>query len=484
MAKIVSIESIGVGEVYDIPHVPVHHNFFCGDNPDAPAVCVHNCVDETNFMRQGAGTANKAANLVNSVTRRLTSRFQQEGGSVPGVCILMSSKRTEEDFTEQRIRDVRKLPGVMIVDGPKWEFDHRIPYCGKTFRAMLGTGTRDAILLDSVSRKGRDYVVTEAVDKSELYGSDQGDLGAIINIPVEYYQAFVGDLVGSLQEVAGVAAESTNPLFPSKTPINQCVDSSLPKLFSSEVYRIHVASDTELFSLFNLELATEVVNSIRQPIRHPEAPRYLHFDLSKNNDRTGFVMLHPSEYAVVPVKDTNGEMSETVVVKYEVDCSLAIQAGIKGEHIDYQKLRNFVFWLRERGFWVRSVTFDSYQSEDSIQAYTKAGIQSAAISVDRTDAPYKLLRSAVVEGRVSFPDHSILRTELADLVHDTYLGKVDHRETGSKDVSDALCAAHLTAVKDKLKPADWAQKAAVAQYLADEQSKEQQVVGLLRDLLP
>lgn len=451
MAKIVSIEPVGIEEVFDIPRVPPFSNFLAGTYPAYPDLVVHNCIDETNFHRKGSGTVDKAQELVGSVTRRLRSRFLVGGGEVPGVSILLSSKRSSTDFLERHIKKSLDNPGVLVVDGPRWKFDNRVKYCGKTFRVVVGSDSRDPEILDTVHKRGGEWVV-----EVEDSGLDAETVGQILNIPVEHYTDFQTDVVGALREVAGAASSTSSPLFPNKKTILDAVLVDSKRPFKRDSYPCFIGSDVPLQAHFDHKAVTGIHLSHRRPIRKPTAPRYLHFDLSKSGDATGLVMLHPASVVSKVLRDEEGIEHSSIEMVFEQDFAVAIRAGEnQGESINYQALRDFVFWLRSLGYWVRSVTFDGYQSEDSIQQYRMAGINSSLISVDRGDAPYVQYRQALAEGRVKLAPNDIQVRELATLSHDIVREKVDHPNDGSKDIADAGCGAFLAAIRDGLKPQDW-----------------------------
>ena len=87
------------------------------------------------------------------------------------------------------------------------------------------------------------------------------------------------------------------------------------------------------------------------------------------------------------------------------------------------------------------ISYDGFQSRESIQILRKTGIRAEAISVDRNLEPYEYLRSALYQGRLAMVDSEPLRLELAQLELDAKRDKVDHPPRGSKDVADAVCGA-------------------------------------------
>jgi len=413
-------------------------------------------MDELNFYEQGKGTKRKAHDLVAAVSRRTESRFRTESGVVAGFVVLISSKRTETDYLEARLRKVKKLPGVYVVDAAFWDFDEKTIYSGMKFRVQLGDEFRDSKLLDEVEF---DADGVEVLDIREIDKED--DTAEVVPVPVEHYKAFVEDLDGSIRDIAGRSTRGFTPFFGNKQLVHDMVDASLPAAFDAERIPIFVQDSRQVIEAFNVKRLCRVHMNRWKPTRHASAPRYIHIDLAKNKDAAGISMLHPSSHFITKEEDDEGRPREedgvpiiTVVKELEVDFALAITAGPRGEEIDFEKIRKFIIFLRNIGFWVRRVTYDSWESVDSIQLLRGAKFNADVQSVDRTAIPYKTLRRALAERRIKAPPNELLRMELIGLEHDVEADKVDHRAGESKDVADALCGAAYGCLTDKIKPGD------------------------------
>jgi hypothetical protein len=416
------------------------------------------CVDEINFFRTNTKQSeekDKANKLATDVARRIESRFKQASGEVPGLILFISSKRSSSDFIERRVEKVRNRDGVVIVDGPRWEFNTKVSLSGLNFRVMRGTGSIDPMLLEEVVFDDRGRMTGEI---RPLVNIDEVE-GPIIEVPAEFYENFREDLVGSLCDIAGVAASVTNPLFPIKRIVHDAVDDALPRFFTADEYPLHVGSMTQLEELASRNSMATLLNSIYRPARHPNAPRYIHVDLSLRNDRTGIVMVHPAAHHTVIDKVVASSSNISSAVDYtaieksvEVDFALAIRSGPNKEQIDIQKVRNFISYLRSLGFNIATVTFDSYNSADAIQRLNEQGFTAAVLSVDKTDAQYRVLRQAIAERRLRMPRNQLLIKELLTLEHNIVDAKVDHQPDGSKDVADALCGAVFSCLTDEKTP--------------------------------
>ena len=416
-------------------------------------------VDEINFMAKGKATAQKAHELANAVSRRLESRFMSGIGmrDIPGICLFLSSKKAETDYLDQRIKKVKGFPGVHVVDGPIWDFlpPRKMTYCGMSFRVLLGDATHDPMVLDEVDLSDRRHpMVTPA-----LSTYDEARLeGRVIDVPVEHYKAFSEDIIGAIQDVAGISTAATVHFFPRKRVIEDMFDAGreqeLPRYFRSETIAMTIRNEVRLTELFDVDLACAVHMSRRSPLRHPQAPRYVHVDLARNKDAVGIVMLHPSEFIVKPGQDAQGIEDPGVEKFLEVDFAIRITTDDSGEDIDFDKIERFIVWLSKNGFWVRRVTYDSWQSAGSIQALKVFGLDAGVRSVDMTVIPYKVLKRQMGDRKMASPSHAVLQLELGELLYDTQRDKVDHPESGSKDVADALAGATYECIIDNLNPAD------------------------------
>jgi alpha-galactosidase/6-phospho-beta-glucosidase family protein len=99
-------------------------------------------------------------------------------------------------------------------------------------------------------------------------------------------------------------------------------------------------------------------------------------------------------------------------------------------------------YLRRLNFNIQGISFDQYQSVDSMQLLSKAGFKVDDISVDRTDLPYLSWREAAVQKRINMYYYEPLYNEAKQLIVYSSIKKVDHPPNGSKDVTDAGCGVH------------------------------------------
>jgi len=197
-------------------------------------------------------------------------------------------------------------------------------------------------------------------------------------------------------------------------------------------------------------------------------PYFIHVDLAKNKDgkgdACGFAMGHfkrgmkvsltPKfvegvlEYEHYDLSGAEGNVEVGVVL----DLVLQIRA-VPGGEIIFDEIREFIKRLRrdeQLKFPIHLVTFDGWQSTDSIQLLRREGVQADEQSVDRDNAAYDTTKSIIYRGTLEAYYHPTLIRELEQL-RVAKSGKVDHPEGDivyspaeggnvkpSKDVSDAV----------------------------------------------
>lgn len=200
----------------------------------------------------------------------------------------------------------------------------------------------------------------------------------------------------------------------------------------------------------------------------PHTEYFIHNDLAKGQqggDACGFAMGHfernmqvslPEAFIESLARDTKRDINEfrqmegLKKVGAVIDLVLQIKAPASGEVL-FEEIRQFIERLRRaENFPIYKVTYDGWQSMDSIQQLKKSGVNAEELSVDRTIHPYNTLKNVIYEGIFRCYNHPILIRELEELIL-TPVGKVDHPDystaryikedrvnAGSKDVADAV----------------------------------------------
>lgn len=177
---------------------------------------------------------------------------------------------------------------------------------------------------------------------------------------------------------------------------------------------------------------------------HSDAKYFIHIDLAKGAyDYAGFALVH--SYRKTPT-----------IIGYYVD--FVVQLKPEGNEVDFEKVRDFVYSLQDKGFDLTLVSLDQWNSTDFMQQLTKKGIPNKLQSVDRSLQPYNTLKDLLYQELISFYGNPILLRELNEL--QLIGGKVDHpkesmqrlkeegKKQGSKDCADAVAGAIYAAIAD------------------------------------
>jgi hypothetical protein len=237
----------------------------------------------------------------------------------------------------------------------------------------------------------------------------------VMRVPIEYREDFERDIHEALREIGGVSTLAAHPYFTNREAVAKCFGKHKSVLTRTKV-------DFEQEEL-----------GVRKPhIRHAELRRWIHIDLALTGDSAGIVCGYVPE--IVSVQ--RGESIEKLP-RISIDFTLRVVPPRGGE-INFERIRQMIYALKDNGLNIRWVSFDSFQSRDSIQQLRRKGFQSDLRSVDRDTTAYDFTKSALYDGRVDLPIDEFLLKELLGLEVDHQRGKIDHRPNASKDVADAL----------------------------------------------
>jgi hypothetical protein len=179
--------------------------------------------------------------------------------------------------------------------------------------------------------------------------------------------------------------------------------------------------------------------------------RAVHIDTGITRDKLGFAMAHVRGWSTSKIKRISEETGQeeeveirrplvTVDLLTYMEAPKADSEGHPRGEVELRWARRLIFELIARGFPIARVTYDGFQSTDSIQILNAHGIEAELFSLDRTLDGYDTAKMILYGGgHLSYP-HELLQKELRALT--IFMGrKVDHPPSGSKDVADAWAGA-------------------------------------------
>lgn len=365
----------------------------------------------------------KAKELVNTALRRMQSRFQH-GENNPTILVIASSKRTEQSYMESFIEEKKRKDSkkVLVVDEPQWII-RPDKISNRWFKVAVGNKFLNSELLP-----------LDITDEEVKSYTNRGY--RVINVPFGYYDEFDDDIDDALNEIAGISTTSSNR-FINGPKLTRVKTDKYKNLFTKEIIEVG-DNDSIQYS--------EFIDLTRLQPGYKEKPLYIHMDLSESGDKTGIAGVW-----IVGKKPSSPDQPISKDLFYRLAFCVSVKAP-KGHDIDFEKNRQFIYWLKQQGFKIKWITTDTFQSFDTGQALKKQGYNYKELSVDKTTKtedgryvclPYQALRTVINEQRIEIYENRFLTEELLGLEKDNISGKVDHSSSGinSKDSADALCGA-------------------------------------------
>ena len=390
-----------------------------------------NFTDEVNFglTNDVEKLKKKQKQLISQVDARMKSRFMR-GTYLPTLNIIASSKNSEQSFLEDYIKSKKEneSKNTLIVDEPQWVVDDRKDSPIKFWVAVGNKFLANEVLpLDAP-----DILVEEYRAKGY----------SMLHVPIGYRENFVENLDGALQDIAGIATASSLKYI-SGMRWNECINEEIKNPFRKEVIEVGDARDdkSQYSDYFDLDVI---------PSELKTRPLYIHLDMSISGDKTGIA----GTWIKRKVIAQEGE-AQSKSLFYRVAFSVAVKAP-KGAQISFEKNKQFIYWLKEKGFNIKKITADTYQSAAVLQDLKAHGFDCDIQSVDRLTGegknkicePYHYFRTTIYDKRLEIYKTSLLTEEVIGL-EKLSDGHIDHTTSGinSKDISDALCGSIYEASK-------------------------------------
>lgn len=358
-------------------------------------------LDELNFMAitpnskkaSDGGTYDQASVIYNGLSRRRKSRFSRFGNT-PGILCLVSSKRYPGEFTDRKMAEAKTDPSIYVYDKCVWDIKPQGTYSKGWFNIFIG----------DIARKPRIMRKDEVLDSLDSH--------LIKAIPEEYRADFENDITGSMRDIAGVSLYSKNPFFSNAGLVTGCFGKT------RSILNLEETDFTESLMVY--------LNRIEDDRKNP---RWVHIDLGVTSDSAGVACGYVSKFRMT----ADGIMMPEVTI----DFLLRVRPP-RNEEIKFYKIRELLIKLRSMGLPIKWISFDSFQSVDSIQLLKQQGFAAGMVSMDRNTLPYHVTKTCVHNELLRAPIHQKCEEELHTLEYIAALGKIDHPPRGSKDVADAL----------------------------------------------
>lgn len=370
-------------------------------------------IDEVNFMavveeskkNNGRGTYDQAKAIYDSVSRRIKTRFVNSGG-MAGILCLVSSKNYPGEFTDTKLDEAKSDETIYIYDKRVWEVKPAGTFSGVWFKIFTGDETRKPRILD------------------DQYVASPEDEGMVLEVPIEYKQQFERDMIGSLRDIAGVSTMARFPFILNADAIAQTFSNE--KSILSKAEHDFTVGDLEIFP------------GRFKDLQHP---RWVHIDLSITGDSAGVSCGYVPGFELRKVGDVQPDLDKATNPEFmpviNLDFVLRVMPP-RGSEIKFFRIRDLLHALKKAGLPIKWVSFDSFQSVDSVQLLRQGGFSTGYISVDTSTLPYEMTKQAMYDGRLNGPVHRHVQREFLSLEKNVKKNKIDHPPAGSKDCSDAV----------------------------------------------
>ena len=232
--------------------------------------------------------------------------------------------------------------------------------------------------------------------------------------------------------------------------------------FFLDYYEIGVQDTITLESLFHIEVVPPELRKLGM---------YIHIDFAEVSDHIGIAgVVRDGDKTIVDLLT-----EKKIVVPFFREIFQVAIGCPRGDRMSFQKVINFIVWLKKNGFNIVLVSTDQYQSSYVRENLTQQGFPTEKVSVDKSEDPYIGLRNLLQDQRLELIKHDLQEVELINLQRVN--GIINHPpqsnsitalpslENGynskgiGKDCADALCGAvttavaHAEVVKPHLKPA-------------------------------
>jgi len=164
---------------------------------------------------------------------------------------------------------------------------------------------------------------------------------------------------------------------------------------------------------------------------------FMHVDLAQKHDHCAVALAHVDGWVTMKIGENYKQAAPRVIVD-----AVRFWTPTASKSVDFTEVKDYILSVRERGFNLKVVTFDRWNSHDMMQQLGVHGIKTEILSVAKKH--YEDMSLTLTEERLHGPHIQLLIDELLQLriVKD----KVDHPRKGSKDLSDAVCGAVFNSI--------------------------------------
>ena len=353
-------------------------------------------LDEISGFDLDSTSGNEQAKTASAIYKMfrgsVDSRFPQFGKLV-----LLSFPRFKNDYIQQRYNEVVAQKEI-IMRKHKFKVDVDLP---------------DGIEGNEFEIEWEeDHIINYAVPRVFALKRPTWEINPTIKIE-DLAMNFYSDPVDALSRFACMPPDAIDAFFKSREKIEKAFN--------------------------NLNLALDTENRFKdwfQP--DDEKIYYVHVDLAQKHDHCAVALAHVDSWVTMKMAGAMTDAAPKVVVD-----AIRYWTPTSDKSVDFTEVKDYIISLKHRGFNIRRVTFDRWNSFDMMEQLKAQGINCEILSVAKKH--YEDMALVIMEERLSGPFIQLLIDELLQL-RIVKKDKVDHPRKGSKDLADATCGAIYNAI--------------------------------------
>ncbi len=277
----------------------------------------------------------------------------------------------------------------------------------------------------------------------------------IIKVPVELKAMFLKDPENFIRDIACVSTESTRPFFRRVDKIIGLTKNGFPNPFNDRTLE------------FDDDWKLEDGDTYK---------RYMHIDLGLTKDAVGISMCHAPYFVERELTDLSkdGIFTQAVKLPYVKFDFLGRIKTTRGEEIMLSRIREIIYDISKRGFYIGLITYDGFQSTDSIQILRSQRYKISRLSIDRTAtkiildkgakdgsgvtrkstdgqilAAVQSIKDVLYDDRLEAPVHPYWEIEARGAEIDYKKNKVDHKPRGSIDLFQSMAGSTYNLINNE-----------------------------------
>lgn len=416
--------------LYDVINAGELHNFIIDAGPSK--IVSHNCcvMDEVSFAKSGVKDIEKAKKhmkgMYDTANARISGTFRLNG-EVYGKLITASSKNQDNDFLSDYIETQQRAGNqhLYVVDEPQWKILPKSMFSDKVFHFTVG------------DRYKKGFVIPEENDDEEHRKEYEAQGYKVIEAPAEMRKDFLADYDIALRDLAGISVAGAMG-FITQEMITPCVSQDRQNPFFEDVLVIGVRDKgIEIADFFHPEV---VPNELKYQQMN------IHLDFAETKNRTGI-----SGSCVCGNKIIETDEGKKVALPFIKQVfAVGIEAP-RGDRLSFQKVVNFMLYLRQQHFNVGTISTDQYQSSFVRETLAQQGFSVTKISVSGSMDPFIAVKNLFIDQRIELVKHQLQEDEFVSIQRVNNKIEIPLASDGGHgDVAEATTGSCYTLILDQI----------------------------------